>query len=113
MSCLDNCCLGTSSPRGSFALFSAVQYGDSGTMQGASPGPRLSIDTATRLLGMSDPTVEVLRGRQFDTKAVIAASGATIMVAFRGTDSLPAVCADLQARSADHSPKAAFQPHVR
>ena len=58
------------------------------------PTKRQNIGTALQLFGLS--SVEVVRGEQYDSKALIAAGGSTIVVAFRGTASKSAALADLQ-----------------
>lgn len=63
-------------------------------VQGPVPTKRQNIGTALQLFGLS--SVEVVRGQQYDSKALIAAGGSTIVVAFRGTASKSAALADLQ-----------------
>ena len=63
-------------------------------VQGPVPTKRQNIGTALKLFGLS--SVEVVRGEHYDSKALIAAGGNTIVVAFRGTASKSAALADLQ-----------------
>jgi hypothetical protein len=63
-------------------------------MQGPVPTKHLNMGTALKLFGLS--SIEVVRGKQYDSKALIAAGGNTIVVAFRGTASTSAALADLQ-----------------
>jgi hypothetical protein len=66
-------------------------------VQGPVPTKRQNIGTALKLFGLS--SVEVVRGEHYDSKALIAAGGNTIVVAFRGTASKSAALADLQVGS--------------
>jgi hypothetical protein len=63
-------------------------------MQGPVHTKHIKAETALQLFGLS--CVEVVRCQQYDAKALIAAGGNTIVIAFRGTATTSAALADLQ-----------------